>query len=75
MYSNGKEDSNLLIAKGASLILNLPEKNFLCSRGHKFKNSASWECSVADDPESRTGPLCPYCYVDWMAEMFPTKEV
>jgi len=55
---------------------------FLCPKGHSFQrtvaftftvSSANGDAAVA--PQFTTKPVCPYCYLEWLEERFPTQVV
>ena len=48
---------------------------FACPRGHKFKTSNPIIIAVDDNPEYNSGPVCPYCYVDWFSLNVNADEV
>lgn len=56
------------------LIINQPVFSFRCPQGHTW-SGVPWTVEVVNLPSSRSGPLCPYCYVAWMNEHFPASLV
>ena len=48
---------------------------FRCPNGHEFEQSEPWHAYVAEEPGHTSGPVCQYCYVDWMKKQFPVSEV
>ena len=59
-------------------------KTFECPKGHVLKvdepfgckaHSPSGESWEQDKTLLDSGPLCQVCYVEWMKEQFPTKEI
>lgn len=49
--------------------------HFTCPNGHSWAANARFEVFVTEKPDYRTGPLCPYCYVDFMKKACPAKEI
>lgn len=44
-----------------------------CAQGHEW-TAEPWEIStVVGSPECHSGPLCPYCYVEWHRRQFPAE--
>lgn len=45
--------------------INVDKKSYGCLRGHTFSTSNPIIIAVDEDPEYNSGPVCPYCYVNW----------
>ena len=50
-------------------------KKYQCPRGHRYETSTPLEIAVNEDPNYHTGPLCPYCLVDWHKNNLNAEEV
>jgi hypothetical protein len=53
------------------------KKTWQCPHGHRYSDEEGipWSMWVTNDPEHDSGPICPYCMVDWARKAFPTMEV
>lgn len=47
-------------------------KTYKCRRDHKFQSAQPFVMGMRD---YNTGPMCPFCHIDWMRAMFGVEEV
>ena len=51
------------------------KKEYVCPRGHTFQTDSPIVIAVDNDPDYNTGPVCAYCYVDWLKVNLNADEV
>ena len=50
-------------------------KRYSCDKGHVYQDFEPWQFGIVVNGEPyRTGPLCPFCWVAFMAAAVPTTE-
>ena len=57
------------------LVINLPQRVFVCPKGHRWTASDPYKAFVNNDATFQSGPLCPYCIVAFMGDHFATSEI
>lgn len=68
----------MLVSKETMVLVAIPPKKvFVCPKGHRYETTEAFifGCFIGSAQPYLSGPLCPYCYVDWHKENFPTTEV
>ena len=50
---------------------------YRCKNAHEYSDVVPWEVKLkyAADGVVSSGPLCPYCQLEWMKENFGTVEI
>jgi len=61
--------------QGLQLQVGNIQRTFKCRKGHIYRASEPFVVLVNQEPNYRSKPICPYCYVDWHSEQFGAVEV
>lgn len=72
--SNVVNNAHIYFEAPAGLNVSFAQRTFKCKKGHIYRASEPFVVFVNQDPGYRSGPICPYCYVDWHTEQLGAAE-